>query len=291
MAGIGLKSDLKKRNTAFNLLFLAPCVVIFGLLILLPLAQAVPYSLWRWDGYSAQHEFVGLANYITLLRDKDLLRPIWNTFVFTVVYVIASNMLGLLIALLLQRTTRYTSLLRTVFFIPFVLSMLLAAFIFSYIYSDVFYALFGIKSLLGNIKTVNYAIAAIAIWKDTGYCMILDLAALNLISREYYEAASIEGCGPVRALFKITIPLMVPAFTTNPVPLLTWGIQAFDYAMAATGGGPGNYSETLAMFVYKNIFVYHKAGYGAAAGMLLVGLLLAITVLATRLLRGKEVEL
>ncbi len=284
-------SGLKREETRFHILFLAPCLIIFIGTVFIPLIQAIPYSMWDWDGFSAEHTFIGLDNYISLFKDKRLYRPLINTLQFTVVYVLASNALGFAIALMLKKTTRYSSLLRSVFFIPFVLSTLLASFVFSYLYSDVFYSLLNIKNPLGNYKIVNYAVAAIAIWKDTGYCMILNLAALNLIPKDYYEAAELEGCTKWQSLTKITIPLMIPAFTTNIVLLLTWGFQAFDYAMGATGGGPGNYSETLAIFAYKNIFQYHKAGYGAAAGIVLALLLAIVTFVATKLFRSREVEM
>lgn len=266
-------------------------MILFILTVIIPLVQAIPYSTWQWDGFSAKHTFVGLGNYIALFKDKNLYRSLLNTVEFTVPYVLFSNLLGFAIALMLKKTTRYTSVLRTIFFVPFVLSVLLASFIFSYVYSDVLYSIFGIKSPLGDYHVVNYALAVIAIWKDTGYCMILDLAALNMISGDYYEAASLEGATPWQCLTRITMPLMIPAFTTNIILLLTWGIQAFDYAMGATSGGPGNYSETLAMFVYKSIFQYHKAGYGAAAGLVLAILLAIITVIATKAFRSKEVEM
>lgn len=285
------RGSLKQAETRFNLLFLAPCLIIFIGTVIIPLIQAVPYSMWDWDGFSAEHTFIGLDNYISLLKDRSLYRPLVNTLQFTVVYVLASNILGFAIAVMLKRTTKYSSVLRSVFFIPFVLSTLLASFVFSYLYSDVFYSLLKLNNPLGNYKIVNYAIAVIAIWKDTGYCMILDLAALNMIPNDYYEAAALEGCTKWQSLTKITIPLMIPAFTTNIVLLMTWGLQAFDYAMGATGGGPGNYSETLAIFAYKNIFQYHKAGYGAAAGIILAVLLAAVTFVSTKLLRSREVEM
>ena len=134
-------------------------------------------------------------------------------------------------------------------------------------------------------------IAAIAIWKDSGYCMIIYIASLAMVPAEYYEAAKLEGCGKIKSFFKITLPLIVPAFTANLTLILAWGMQAFDYQMAATGGGPGHASETIGMFIYKNIFVYHNAGYGQAAGVVLTLGLTVLVGLLTGFLRKREVEL
>lgn len=286
---LNMKNASKRRLC--NILFLTPACIVFFVFVLIPFIEGIPLSLYQWDGYSDTKTFVGIANYIALLKDKALVEVVGNTFEFTAIYLIGCNVLGLLLALLVKKTTKLNSILRTVFFMPFVLSMILASFMFTYIYSDVFYGIFGIKSFLGNINAVNPAIAAIAIWKDSGYCMIIYIASLSMVPTEYYEAARIEGCGIIQSFFHITIPLIVPAFTANLTLILAWGMQAFDYQMAATGGGPGHASETMGMYIYKNIFVYHNAGYGQAAGVVLTVGLTILTVILTGFLRKKEVEL
>lgn len=284
-----LKNSSKKKLC--NFLFLLPACFVFLVFVLIPFIQGIPLSLYEWDGYSEVKTFVGAANYVKVLKDVNLVEVVGNTFEFTLYYLIGCNVLGLLLALLVKKATKLNSVLRTIFFMPFVLSMILASFMFSYIYSDVFYGIFGIKSFLGNIDAVNPAIALIAIWKDSGYCMIVYIASLMMVPNEYYEAAKIEGCGVVKAFFHITMPLIVPAFTANLTLILAWGMQAFDYQMAATGGGPGHASETVGMYIYKNIFVYHNAGYGQAIGILLTLGLAVLTMLLTGYLRRKEVEL
>lgn len=286
---LNMKNSSKKKLC--NVLFLLPACIVFCIFVLIPFFQGIPLSLYQWDGYSDTKTFVGMANYFALLKDGSLVEVIGNTFEYTLYYLLGCNILGLALALLVKKATRLNSVLRTIFFMPFVLSMILASFMFSYIYSDVFYGIFGIKSFLGNVDAVNPAIAAIAIWKDSGYCMIIYIASLTMVPTDYYEAAKIEGCGAVQAFFNITVPLIVPAFTANLTLILAWGMQAFDYQMAATGGGPGHASETIGMYIYKNIFVYHNAGYGQAAGVLLtIGLAILVMIL-TGYLRRKEVEL
>lgn len=284
-----LKNSSKRKLC--NVLFLLPACIVFAVFVLVPFLQGIPLSLYQWDGYSDTRTFVGLSNYLQAFKDPNITEVVGNTLFFTLLYLIGCNVIGLLLALLVKKTSKLNAVLRTIFFMPFVLSMILASFMFTYIYSDVFYALLGIKSFLGNVNYVNPAIAAIAIWKDSGYCMIIYIASLQMVPNEYYEAARIEGCSAIKSFFNITMPLIVPAFTANITLILAWGMQAFDYQMAATGGGPGHASETVGMYIYKNIFVYHNAGYGQAIGILLTAGLAVLTILLTSYLRRKEVEM
>lgn len=284
-----LKNSSKRKLC--NVLFLLPACIVFVVFVLVPFLQGIPLSLYQWDGYSDTRTFVGLSNYLQVFKDPNITEVVGNTLFFTLLYLIGCNVIGLLLALLVKKTSKLNAVLRTIFFMPFVLSMILASFMFTYIYSDVFYALLGIKSFLGNVNYVNPAIAAIAIWKDSGYCMIIYIASLQMVPNEYYEAARIEGCSAIKSFFNITMPLIVPAFTANITLILAWGMQAFDYQMAATGGGPGHASETVGMYIYKNIFVYHNAGYGQAIGILLTAGLAVLTILLTSYLRRKEVEM
>ena len=284
-----LKNSSKRKLC--NVLFLLPACIVFAVFVLVPFLQGIPLSLYQWDGYSDTRTFVGLSNYLQVFKDPNITEVVGNTLFFTLLYLIGCNVIGLLLALLVKKTSKLNAVLRTIFFMPFVLSMILASFMFTYIYSDVFYALLGIKSFLGNVNYVNPAIAAIAIWKDSGYCMIIYIASLQMVPNEYYEAARIEGCSAIKSFFNITMPLIVPAFTANITLILAWGMQAFDYQMAATGGEPGHASETVGMYIYKNIFVYHNAGYGQAIGILLTAGLAVLTILLTSYLRRKEVEM
>lgn len=284
-----LKNSSKRKLC--NVLFLLPACIVFAVFVLVPFLQGIPLSLYQWDGYSDTRTFVGLSNYLQVFKDPNITEVVGNTLFFTLLYLIGCNVIGLLLALLVKKTSKLNAVLRTIFFMPFVLSMILASFMFTYIYSDVFYALLGIKSFWGNVNYVNPAIAAIAIWKDSGYCMIIYIASLQMVPNEYYEAARIEGCSAIKSFFNITMPLIVPAFTANITLILAWGMQAFDYQMAATGGGPGHASETVGMYIYKNIFVYHNAGYGQAIGILLTAGLAVLTILLTSYLRRKEVEM
>ena len=278
------------KKTIQSILFLAPCAVVFFVFVIMPFLQGIPYSFRRWDGFSADYTIVGLENYKNVLTDGSIAAPAVNTIKFAAMEVVFSNLFGLLLALGISRNSRFHRILRTIYFMPYVISIVLASYIWSYIFSDVCYSILGMKNLLASPKTVILGLAIISVWKDTGYCMIVFLAALKSVPDEYYEVARVEGSKSLHTFVKITLPLIVPAFTTNATLVLSWGLKVFEYPMVTTGGGPGTSSESLAMYIYKNIFVYYKAGYGQAAAILFTLFLAVISFLVASFFRSREVE-
>lgn len=274
----------------FNTVFILPCALVFFLFVIRPFLEGIPYSFRRWDGFSQEYTFIGLENYINVFTDGSVLEPTRNTLLFAFIEVFFSNLLGLLFALGISRNTRLNRILRTIYFMPYVISIVLAAYIWSYIFSDVFYSILGINNLLASPKTVLWGLGIISVWKDSGYCMVIFLAGLKMIPNDYYEVAKLEGSSPLNTFFRITLPLIVPAFTTNATLVLSWGLKVFEYPMVTTGGGPGSSSETVAMFIYKNIFEYYKAGYGQAAAIIFTIALAIISVSVANFFRSREVS-
>lgn len=289
---------LQNQRTSRRLiyaLFVAPALILYTLVVILPFLQGIPYSLTNWDLVNpAQTKFVGLANYKNLLDPKlgaTFRTSIGNTFAFAAYYILFSNLLGLLIALLIEKNTRINSLCRTFVFMPYVISMLTAAFVWKYIFNTVYSPLFQVPSPLGVKSQAMFGIAVIAVWRTSGYCMLIYIAALQGVPAEYYEAANVEGAGYWQKFFKITVPMIVPAFSVNVSLLLAWGLKVFDAVMATTNGGPGrNTTLTMSMFIYNNIFGNSKAGYGQAAAVLMTVLLFILSFIVSKLFRAKGVE-
>ncbi|MCR1842170.1 carbohydrate ABC transporter permease [Murimonas intestini] len=280
---------LKKRLT--NLAFLLPALLLFGTMVVLPFISGAKISFTDWDGFSEVYNFVGMKNYLKIFKDPTIGEPIKNSLFFTAVTVIGNNLFGLLLAMALKKNTRVNRIFRTFVFMPFIISLVLTGFIWSYIYSDVFYELLGIKSLLGNKKTVMLGICIMGMWRDIGYAMLIYLAGLNAISDTYYEAAEIDGAGPFTKFRYVTLPMIAPAMTINITLFLGWGLKVFDYAMTVTHGGPGRASETFALYVYNYTFPYNKAGYGQAAAIVMMAAIVVITGIVTFFLRRREVDL
>lgn len=282
---------VKAKRHLTNLLFLLPALVLFIMIVVYPFLGGIRYSVTDWDGFSEVYNMVGLENFKNILTDPSIKKPIMNSVFYTVVTVIADNVLALCIALALKKNTRTNKIFRTLMFMPFIISLVLTGYIWTYIYSDVFYGIFGIKSLLGNAKTVMIGVCIMGLWRDTGYAMLIYIAGLQGIPDTYYEAARIDGAGPWKRFWKITFPLLAPAVTVNVTLFLGWGLKIFDYVVTATGGGPGRASETFAMYVYNYTFPYNRAGYGQAAALLMMIAIFIVTGIVTTLLRRREVEM
>lgn len=281
----------KVKREVGNLLFLLPAMTLFIVMVVIPFVKGVRFSFTDWDGFSEFYKFIGLENYKNILHDPSIKQPILNSVYFTVVTVVLDNVLALGIALLLKKNSKSNKIFRTFMFMPFIISLVLTGYIWSYIYSDVFYDILGIKSLLGNAKTVMFGVCIMSVWRDTGYAMLIYIAGLQGIPDTYYEAARIDGAGAIKRFWYITRPLIAPAVTINITLFLGWGLKVFDYVMTATGGGPGKASETFALYVYNYTFPYNRAGYGQAAAMLMMLGVFVITGVVTTVLRKREVEM
>ena len=284
------KSTLLINRTRTNLLFLLPTFIIYLLVVILPFIQGIPYSFTDWNGVSSNYNFVGFKNYINIFGATDFRLAISNTFIYTIIYVLASNLVGLCIALLIHEKSRINNFCRTIVFMPYVVSLLTAAFVWKYIYSNIYTPILGLQSPLAITNQALIGIVVISVWRSSGYCMLIFIAALQGVPQEYYEAAKVEGASWFAQFRRITVPMIIPAFYTNISLLIAWGMKIFDTVMATTGGGPGKATITMAMYVYNNIFGFMKAGYGQAAAVVMTIILLVISIIISKAFRSKEVS-
>lgn len=277
------------RIHAGNMLFLLPAFVLFAYVVLVPFLQGIPYSFTNWKSIiGGTREFNGLKNYAIMLKNTYFQAAFGHTLLFTLVYELGANLLGLFFALLLFRSSKFANICRTMMFLPFTTALTSAAIVWSYVYTDVYAVIFNTMSPLGQSNQVIVGIAAIAIWRDMGYCMLIYIAGLKAIPDDYYEAATIDGATVFQRFFKITLPLLMPAFTANVTLLLAWGLRCFDYPMAVARNMQA--AQTSAMFIYDYIFGYSKAGLGQAAAVMLTIVLILLTRVTTYFFRKAEVE-
>lgn len=285
------KTTARLREAMVDFSFLVPALAVFTLMIVIPFFMGAVYAFTDWNGMTADFNFVGFTNFINIFKEKRIVDDTIHTLQFTLYQTVSVNIVGLLLAVLIKKATRFNRLLRTVFFMPFMCSIVFAAFIWSYFYSNVLEGIFHIVNPLSQMENVIPGIAVIALWRDAGYAMIVYVAALQAVPDSLYEAAWVDGIRPLQSFFRITLPLIVPAITVNVTLYIGWGLKTFDYVMASTGGGPGSASETIAMLVYYYTFPWNKAGMGQAFALVMMAGIFLITQTVTRLLRAKEVEL
>ena len=272
-----------------NMLFLLPAFLLFAYVVLIPFLQGIPYSFTNWKSIiGGVRTFNGLKNYAIMLKNTYFQEAFGHTLLFTLIYELGANLLGLFFALLLFRSSKFANICRTMMFLPFTTALTSAAIVWSYVYTDVYSVIFNAMSPLGQSDQVVAGIAAIAIWRDMGYCMLIYIAGLKAIPDDYYEAATIDGASVTQRFFHITLPLLMPAFTANVTLLLAWGLRCFDYPMAVARNMQA--AQTSAMFIYDYIFGYSKAGLGQAAAVMLTIVLILLTRVTTHFFRKAEVE-
>jgi len=279
-----------KRNDKAIYLFLVPSLVLFSFAIVIPFFMGVHISFTNWDGISQGYEYIGFRNFVRLFHDSSMLRPIWNTLYFSIAYTALNNVFSLILAVLLSRWVKGKNLIKTILFIPMALSAVLAAFVWGFIFKDVFSDLFGIKSLLGDPKTVIPGIIIMALWNSIGSNLMIYMAGLDNIPDMYTEASSIDGATLWQQFRHITLPLLAPSFTICITMTFTSSLREFATVMAATGGGPAGYSETVSIFIYRNLFSSQKAGYGQAVSLIFMLILVVIGTVLSRFFRSREVE-
>ena len=282
-------SSYAVRQHTGNLLFLLPTMVLFGVVVLMPFIQGIPYSFTSWKSIlSPNHPYNGFANYTYLLGNKFFKQSLGVTFHFTLEYLILSNFFGFALALLIHKASRFNNVSRTIFFLPFTISVAAGAIVWKYLYIDVFGTIFNTVSPLSLENQIVPGMAVMASWRDMGYCMLIYIAALQTISQDYYEAATVEGANAWQQFWHITIPMIVPAFTTNITLILSWGLRTFDLSMNVSANMAAG--QTTAYYIYQSIFQNSKAGLGQAAAIILTIILIVLTQIVTRVLRRMEVE-
>lgn len=266
-----------------------PAFLFLLVVVIIPFFQGIPYSFTNWKSLlNANRDFVGLRNYQILLTNEHFLRTFGNTFSYTILYILFANIIGLCIALALQRSTFFNNFARTVVFMPFVVSLTAGAIVWNYVFTDIYSVIFNKISPFGLSDQVIYAMVVVGVWRDLGYCMLIFIAGLTAIPQDYYEAALIEGANTFYQFKRITLPLIVPAFTANVTLLLAWGLKLFDLPMVVARNMAA--AETTAIFIYDYIFAFSKAGIGQAAAIICTIVLVVITRIVTYFFRRMEVE-
>ena len=284
-----MKKKINWKKELMDFSFLAPSLILFLFIILVPLVRGVQYTFTNWDGLMPKLNYVGLKNYITVIHDKDLIQPICNTILFTLVTVVAINVIGLAVAMAVNKEFKSVNVIKSIIFIPLVVSLVLVSQMWMYVYSD-FFSMLGWKSPLIDKKTSMLGLCIMSIWRESGLAMMIYLAGLKNIPTEINEAAIIDGANFWQRFRNVTVPFLAPAFTYC-IPLwLAAGLRMYDYSFVATSGGPQHSTETMAYYIYSYLFPYNKVGYGQTVAVLYLIVCIILSNVVTRTLRKREFE-
>ncbi len=281
-----------------NLMYL-PALILLSVFIFYPFIQGVRYSFTNWDGYSEHFRWVGLLQYQRFLTDPDMLRTIVNTFIYGCGSTLLQNILGLAYALFLDQNIRGKGLVRTIVYLPIIISPLIMGYISYFFFqydggaaNDVLHVLGRAPvDWLDNGPTAVWIITFVNTYQYMGVAMIIYLAGLQAIPREYQEAASIDGASALTRFRFITFPLLMPAVTVSIVYNVIGGLKLFDVIVAMTNGGPGYASQSLSTMMYNLYFAREDAGYAATLGNIMFFIITVVGVALLFALRRKEVRL
>jgi raffinose/stachyose/melibiose transport system permease protein len=289
-----VKASRSRREGAVDLLFLLPTLAILAGFLFYPLVYGIVLSLHDTKGFELT-KFVGLEHYArALLGDAVFHRSLVNTFAFTGAAVVLLTGLGLFLAVLVADVRRGRTFFRVVFFAPFVLASLAVGEAWKFLYAPFFGILAVTGSALGfhaqavaplaDADTALWAILVAFLWRFAGFIMVVYLAAIQALPREYYEHAVLEGAGRFQRFRQITWPLLWPQ-TFILVLLTTLGtLRIFDMVWVMTQGGPSHATETVATHVYVTAFRFLEVGYAQAMAMILLVLILLLAVVEYRFL-------
>lgn len=261
-------------------------LAIPGILALLafhyiPVAVGGLYSFTDWNGAGTPN-WIGFQNFHQIFSDAATRGALWHTLILGGSLFVGSNVVGLILALGLNRALKARHILRAVFFLPVVLSPLATSFIWQYILDpngplNKWLGAIGLQSLqrtwLGDPTWALWGVVLVLIWQTSGLTMAIYLAGLQSIPDELVEAANIDGASPWTRFRRITVPLLLPAFTVAGALSLIFGFRTFDQIIGLTGGGPVGATETLATQVWEQAFAQGRYGYGAALSLVLTAII------------------
>ena len=280
----------EQRVVGYGLLL--PAVIGLAVFVVAPIIGAFYISATDWSGIG-DRQFVGLDNYEELLRDGTFRHSLKVTFVYTVWFVPLLYVLSLGLALLVNQRLAFTGVFRSLYFLPFMFSLVVTSVVWTFMFDqragifNVVLGKFGIESQswLGNAKLAPWALIIVTLWQALGYSMIIFLAGLQDIPRDYYEAATIDGAGALRRFRTITLPLLKPTSVFVLVISIIGAIQLFDPIYVMTQGGPFNATQTAVYYMYQNAFQYFRFGYASALAVVLFVILLTTSLTTLRLFR------
>ena len=292
----GKKYSMESKMARQYMCLVLPGIIIFTIGLIIQLILAIRYSLTNWDGMSAEKTFVGFQNYIDFMKDSDFWNAWWFTIKFTIGNTIIQNVVALLFAVALDSGIKAQKIYRTVFFIPCLISAVIVGFVWLKMFSNVlpaFNDLLGTSInflLFGKKETVLSGLLIANNWQWIGYWMLIYLAGLQSVPAELYEAAKVDGAGPVKRFFNVTIPMLAPSITICVVGITTGSLKVYDLLVSSTKGGPGRASTSMIYQTYTTAINGRQYGYGCAMSVTLVIVLLLVAFVQVKGLKSKEVQ-
>lgn len=297
-----------KRDRLVFWLFLAPALISFAIVVIIPFFMGIYYSMTDWTAVAGQSvNWIGLSNYSHMFKEPAFLYSFIRTFVFTILSVISINLMALIFAFLVVRETKLKNIYRAGFFVPNLIGGLVLGYIWQFIFKNVvpqIGQLLNIEALadlliLADPNLTLFGLIMAFTWQYAGYIMMIYVAALLNVPQSLIEASQIDGANFWHRFKSITVPMIAQAFTITSFLTLVTSFKQFDIIVALTSGGPTtqfmgetvNSSELLALHIYETAFTYNKMSEGQAQAIIFFVVLSVIALVQVYFNKRREVEM
>jgi len=281
-------------------IFLAPAALLISVFFVIPVLASLLLSLTDFDIYAVASlgnaRFVGAGNYVRLVHDPVFWKALVNTFYFALVGGPLTVAASLGAALLLSsKLVRWQGFFRTIYFAPFVTTLVAVAIVWKYLYHPQYgllnFALgkLGVSRIdwLGDPHWAMPAIIVMSIWKNFGYNMLIFVAALQSVPQELYEAAELDGAGPVKRFWHITVPMLGPALAFVGIVTMIGYFQLFSEPYVMTQGGPLRATTSVVLYMYEEGFRWWRMGFAAAIAFVLFIIIAIATMIQRRFVKAE----
>jgi len=289
---------LERRYARLGLLLIAPTIVVFCAVIVYPLLAAIYLSLFQLYTPTLEGSFVGISNYRELLARGEFWISLRNTLVWTVGTLSLQVIFGIGMALMLHQAVWFRSLARSLILFPYFVSTVVAVLVWRWLFNDLYGILnhmligSGVVDMpvdyLGAMPNAMISIILVGAWKYFPFVVIAVLARLQTIPESLYEAARIDGAGPIARFFDVTLPQLRDVLVVIILLRAIWDFKEFDLIFLLTGGGPVISTQTLPLLVYKEAFALNQMGMAAAYAVVMMAIMLVFMVVYIRKTREKD---
>ena len=291
-----MKKPKRMQRNQVLFLFTLPILLMYCLFFVVPLLMGMKNSFTDWSGTSPDYNFIGIRNYINIFQDERFRNALFFNFKYTFLLTLATVVISLVIAIILNQKLKGQRFLRSIYFLPAVLSLVTVGLI----WNELFYRMIPAigeatgwelfrSSWLGSPKLAMYAILIVNLWQGCATPIVLLIAGLQSVHADLYEAASIDGATSWEKFKTITIPYLIPVLNIVIVTCVKGGLTTFDYIKAMTDGGPMQSTESVGILIYNHAMQEGKFGYSVAESMILFIIIAMVSVVTMRMSNGKKV--
>lgn len=272
------KHKFKIKNLGPVWLFVLPAMIPLIVFWIYPIFRSIFISLTNWDYMSPTYEFVGLQNYISLFHDSRFYEAFWNTVVFSVGTLVPTILLGLLLALLMQRAFKGSGILKFILFSPWITPTVAISIVWTWIYdpgngiANQILEFLHLPALqwIKSSDTAMMAVILVTVWKSLGYAMIFYLSALEKVPKELYEASEMDGAKAWQRFRDVTLPCISPTTFFLVIITMVSSLQAYDQIQILTQGGPSGSTRTLLYMYYQLGFQEFDMGQATAVAVVMI---------------------